>query len=306
MTPLVSIIVPNYNHVSYLPKRLESIFQQTYTDYEVILLDDASTDTSAKLITAYQKHPKVAATVINQHNSGSPFLQWQKGITLAKGNYIWIAESDDWADQFFLEKVMTVLQNDNCIELAYCASYRTDREGRIVGQHRWADSLDERRWKADYINEGVAEIRAYLQFRNTIPNASAVVFKKSAIPDDTPYTTFRYSGDWAFWLSILQKGKIAYLAEPLNYFRRGSQSLTLSQAAIKKEQLKITEYIKNIQFGQQLIGQKPRFGRQHLWIVNEWLNKYNHFKSNISYYFPNLPFSLALWFYIALIKKVRQ
>ncbi|MEM1326644.1 MAG: glycosyltransferase [Bacteroidota bacterium] len=302
--PLVSIIVPNYNHATYLEQRLDSVFNQTFTDYEVILLDDASTDASIKLLGSYRSHPKVTHVVINERNSGSPFLQWQKGIELAKGKYIWIAESDDWADGLLLEKLVETLEKDGNIQLVYCASYRTESDGEVIGQHQWASVLDDKKWTIDYINNGQREIEQYLQFRNTIPNASAVVFRRSAVLTARDYISFRYSGDWALWLHIVNQGKIAYVAEPLNYFRRGEQSLTLQRTDITKEEKKLKEYIQNIRNAQHLIQQKSAFQKKHLWMLNEWLRRYDLFKNNIRYYFPDLPFSLSLWFYFLLAKKI--
>lgn len=302
--PLVTVILPNYNHVQYLPQRLQSIFQQTYSNYEVILLDDASTDASMELINSYKAHSKVARIVCNEKNSGSPFRQWELGLSLAKGDYIWIAESDDWADETLLSKLMAVLLKDDTIQLAYCASYRAEQDGRLIGRHNWADGLDKKRWQESYINDGIEELKNYLQFRNTIPNASAVVFKKSAVSSTSFYTNFRYSGDWALWSSILKQGKIAYVAEPLNYFRRGSQSTTLSIQQLEKEALKIQEYIQNIKLAQRLSHQRTRFERRHLWIVNIWLNRYRAFKAQPAYYFPKLPMYLLFYFYALLAKKI--
>lgn len=99
----ISIIVPSYNHASYLEKRLESIFNQTYQNFEVILLDDASTDRSEEILNKYKVNSKVSHLIVNKENSGSPFKQWEKGVELAKGDYIWIAESDDFCEKQFLE-----------------------------------------------------------------------------------------------------------------------------------------------------------------------------------------------------------
>ena len=81
--PLVSIVVPNYNHGKYLKERLNSIFNQTYSNYEVILLDDFSTDSSKKILSEYSENPKVSQCVLNETNSGNIFIQWNKGIALA-------------------------------------------------------------------------------------------------------------------------------------------------------------------------------------------------------------------------------
>jgi len=92
-TPLLSIIVPNYNHAVFLPQRLDSIFNQTFQDFEVILLDDQSPDNSVEILQQYaQKYrDKVAHFITNDQNTGNPFVQWKKGIELARGEFIWIA-----------------------------------------------------------------------------------------------------------------------------------------------------------------------------------------------------------------------
>ena len=78
--PIVSIIVPNYNYARFLDIRMESILNQTFQDFEIILLDDHSTDNSVEIIEKYRNNPKVSYIDINKENSGSPFRQWKKGI----------------------------------------------------------------------------------------------------------------------------------------------------------------------------------------------------------------------------------
>src|SRR5690349_3561194 len=106
MTPKVSVIVPNYNHARYLKQRIDSVLNQTFTDFELILLDDHSTDESLSIIENYRNHPRVSAIILNAENSGSTFRQWRKGLEQAKGQFVWIAESDDSADANFLEKTV--------------------------------------------------------------------------------------------------------------------------------------------------------------------------------------------------------
>src|SRR5215469_17881071 len=106
--PRVSVVVPNYNHAQFLPKRIDSILGQSFQDFEVILLDDCSTDDSRSILSQYSAPPRVRLE-FNQTNSGSPFKQWNKGVRLANGKYIWIAESDDYADERLLERLLAVL-----------------------------------------------------------------------------------------------------------------------------------------------------------------------------------------------------
>ena len=76
--PNVSVIIPNYNHALYLQVRLDSVFNQTYQDFEVIILDDCSTDNSREIIEKYANNPKTSHIIFNDVNSGSTIKQWEK------------------------------------------------------------------------------------------------------------------------------------------------------------------------------------------------------------------------------------
>ena len=76
--PKVTVVTPNYNHARYLPQRLDSILAQTYQDFELIILDNASTDNSREVIESYAKDPRVKA-IFNAKNNGSTFKQWKLG-----------------------------------------------------------------------------------------------------------------------------------------------------------------------------------------------------------------------------------
>src|SRR4028118_771471 len=107
--PKVNVIIPNYNHAAYLIKRIESVLNQSFQDFEIILMDDSSTDNSLTIINQYSNHPKISKVIVNQHNSGNTFKQWQKGIKETTGEYVWIAESDDFADEMLLETLVKEL-----------------------------------------------------------------------------------------------------------------------------------------------------------------------------------------------------
>jgi glycosyltransferase involved in cell wall biosynthesis len=218
--PRVSVIVPNYNHAQFLRQRLESIFSQTYQDFELILLDDASTDQSQAILNQYAADRRVQ-THFNTINSGSPFKQWNKGLSLAQGEYIWIAESDDYADPLLLEKLVEQLDQDPSIGVAYCQSWKVDRNGNLLSSlAEWTENLDSTRWQSDFRNFGIQECEHYLCRKNTIPNASAVVFRHSLVETlDPEIEQFRLCGDWLFWIKLLLKSDVAFVAHPLNYFR---------------------------------------------------------------------------------------
>ena len=227
--PLISVIVPNYNHEKYLEQRLESIFNQTYSNFEVILMDDCSTDNSLLVLNKYKNHEKVTVSIFNENNTGNTFKQWAKGIQMAKGELIWIAETDDYCDAYFLEKLVQPFKNDSNVVLVYSQSNRVNEKGEITGN--WithTNDLDESLFLHDFIMDSNEFIEKFLICKNVIPNASAVVFKKEAVDLNQHFDIapeFRYCGDWMFYFKLIVNKKIAFVGDSLNNFRYHSTSV---------------------------------------------------------------------------------
>lgn len=228
--PKISVIIPNYNYAIYLKQRIESVINQTYQDFEVIILDDHSTDNSKSIIEEYKNHPKIKKIVYNETNSGSPFIQWNKGIEYATGEWIWIAEADDIADVQLLENLINNTQQDNEIVLSYCQSFKIDSQGNITGDwFDWTLGLDENLFKGNFTLDGKEYIEKFLYFKNTIPNASSVIFRKEAfIEVGKTDIDVKYCADWLLWLKLLTIGKLVFCMENLNYFRDHTQSVIAS------------------------------------------------------------------------------
>jgi glycosyltransferase involved in cell wall biosynthesis len=227
--PTVSIVVPNYNHGRFLPKRIESILRQSYQDFELILLDDCSTDDSRAVLSRYAGDPRVRLE-FSQVNSGNPFKQWNKGVRLARGKYIWIAESDDYADEHLLEKLVSRLDEDPSAVLCYCRSWRVSADDKVSGFSDWflTDHVDQQKWTADFSADGREECRRYFVRYNNIPNASSVLFRSNVYQSiGGADERLVFCGDWKTWATMaLSGGTISYVAEPLNYHRFHTASVT--------------------------------------------------------------------------------
>jgi glycosyltransferase involved in cell wall biosynthesis len=222
--PEISVIIPNYNHAKYLDQRIESVLQQTFRDFEIIILDDHSIDNSRTIIEKYRSHPKVKAIDLNAVNSGSVFRQWQKGIGMAKGNYIWIAESDDFAAPTMLAQLHSMIRSSDRIGIVFCNSNWVDEHGETK------ESLSL--YGESFCRPGKEELLTMLKY-NTIQNASAVLMvRKLAIESMEGIDQMRSSGDWLLYTRILKKCDIAYTGERLNYFRWYHNNV--SNAARKK------------------------------------------------------------------------
>jgi len=220
--PKVTVIIPNYNHALHLPKRIESVLQQTLRDLDVLILDDCSTDNSRDIIEQYALQDSRIRTIFNNQNSGSTFKQWNLGFEHARGEYLWIAESDDYADVHFLETLVGRLEADPSIGLAYCGSWNVDDGGHVTDDHKdFYYELDGKLWKSDFVAEGNRLVQRFMSYRCIIPNASAVVFRhRLAQRLGKANEQMRLSGDWLYWAKMLSLSRVAFVAEQLNYFRQ--------------------------------------------------------------------------------------
>lgn len=243
-TPLVSIIVPNFNHSEFIKKRIDSILNQSFQNFEVILLDDCSIDKSLDVLRIYEKNKKVSHFIINKKNSGSPFKQWKKGIDLARGEYIWIAESDDYCDESFLENLIKLMRSDPSIGIAYSQSLITDKNGKLKGINiDYTAEFEPNIWKDDFLMDGIEFINNYLSVKAVIPNASAVLFKKSLVDAtifDESILNMTICGDWLFWLKLCKKTKIIFCSDILNFFRT-HKAVTRNHSTLKKKQQRLIE-----------------------------------------------------------------
>ena len=213
--------MPDYNHAPYLKERMDSILAQDYPDFEVILLDDASTDGSVAVLRSYESDPRVKTLIVNETNSGNTFLQWERGLKEATGEYVWIAESDDVAEPTLLSRLVAAMEQEEAV-LAFCHSRWIDGEGKTISRKR--DPL----WKRTWAMDGETFVRRYLLGYSHICNASAVVFRREAAGkvDLSEVAQFSASGDRLFWIRMALQGRVAYIPQTLNRFRQHTHKVS--------------------------------------------------------------------------------
>lgn len=218
--PLVSVVIPNYNHARYLGERIQSVLNQTYQHFELIFLDDCSTDNSREVMERYRANEHVSHIVYNDVNSGSTFKQWDKGISLAKGQLIWIAESDDRCEPTLLEKLVQQFEKNENLVMAFCKTIAFTNDGK-------EQRLDPLPLLEDNIFEGSEFISLYMSHGNPVINASSCTFKKDVVLNiDRCYETFKGAGDRLFWIEISEHGKVTVVNEWLNYMRSHANNST--------------------------------------------------------------------------------
>ena len=227
----ISVVVPNYNYSQYLHERIDSVLAQNYPVFEIFLLDDCSSDNSVEIFKEYQqKHPLRIHLITNEKNSGNVFKQWELGISMSKGDYIWIAEADDLCESAFLETLMEQMSNNEKIKIGYTQSKMIDENGFITNDNyfEYTNDVDSEIWRNDYLADSKDEIEKRLSIKCTIPNVSAVVFKNENLTSSLQNVKkYKVAGDWRFYIDILKKdGTLFYSFKNLNHHRRHTASVT--------------------------------------------------------------------------------
>ena len=219
--PLVSVIVPNYNHAPFLKQRLDSIYRQTYAHYEVILLDDASTDESVDILREYaDQHVRNTRLIVNDTNSGGVFHQWSKGLALAKGDYVWIAESDDYCDVDFLEKVVKGLDYQS-VMISFARSVFMENGKKVWSTEEAFEDLPLA-WDSEFMMPAHKLVNKGFGIKNLIVNVSSAVFRNvGTLPTEVVSAWERMSlcGDWLFYLWLIRGGCVYYTPATTNYYR---------------------------------------------------------------------------------------
>jgi glycosyltransferase involved in cell wall biosynthesis len=248
----VSVVVPNYNYAHFLPERLESIIGQGYPIYEIIFLDDCSSDESLQVAERLLSQSGIDYQIIvNKKNSGSVFRQWRKGVELARGTHLWIAEADDSCEAGLISELVKGFRTPGVV-LSYCESKQMDENNTLLAENYryYVDDVDTKHWLSAYVMDGKHEIAEYLSVKNTIPNISGVLFSKDALQSVLEkhfdeITAYRVAGDWMVYVLVLAEGKVSFSPASMNKHRRHSGGVTIS--GINRSQLeeiqKMQQYI---------------------------------------------------------------
>lgn len=226
--PKVTIIIPSYNHSQFLLDRLETIANQTYKDWEAIIIDDNSLDNSVEIIKKFlreNQYFKVKHFINNKSNSGSGYYSWQKGIELARSKYIWIAETDDFSHPNFLKESVDILEANELATLVFCTSSYVNEKGEFLYDSQ-IRTQDLKARVGDFKIFNSDQFLSKMPFKPYITNGSSVIFKKpeKAIPAEL--FTFKQSSDQFLWTYLIQGNTVAFLNKKLNYFRRHKDSTT--------------------------------------------------------------------------------
>lgn len=218
----LSIIVPVYNGEKYIGKTVDSILNQTFEDFELILINDGSTDGTRKILEECREEDK-RLKVIHQENSG-PGAARNVGIREARGEYIGFVDGDDYIDKEMYEKLLNVVVN-NKVEMVMCGYTEKRDEDEIVVRANLQDReiLFQKDIEDSIISTFIKNVNfGYFALWNKI------YYKEFLLENDLFIEEDRKQGeDWWFNIRVFCKlQSVVYIDEPLYYYiRQNSESL---------------------------------------------------------------------------------
>ena len=224
-----------YNRARYLAESIQSILDQSFKDFDIIIIDDGSTDNTEEILSDFP------VRYLGQENQG-PAAALNKAIELSQAEYIAFQGSDDIFLPEALTKSMTILDNHPEVAFSHGQAYLIDEAGQVFGLRR------PRGEKHSYVREGVEEIRRLFLWGNHI-TACTVMARRSCIDEvGLLNPSFRNgSEDFDLWVRLSKKYSVAYIAEPLAKYRihRDSMGTSRNIEEIERSNTNVLEFIFN-------------------------------------------------------------
>jgi glycosyltransferase involved in cell wall biosynthesis len=224
-TPLLSVTVLNYNYARYLPQCLDSILRQTWTDFELLLINDCSTDNSLEVIQPYLADPRV--TLINHEQNQGFIASLIEGSDRSRGKYLTMISADDiCASDCTFEILLNMLDANPDAVWAHAAFgvYDSDLTRGWVAQHH----------TLPYVRDGHEEYQDLLLLRTYVSHSGTFI-RASAYKSVGGYDPgVRYACDMLMWLRLCNQGKAAYSPQELYGCRRHDANMSHSRGGIRQ------------------------------------------------------------------------
>lgn len=210
----VSVLLPSYNHEKYIGETIESVLNQTFSDFEFIIIDDCSSDNSIEIVKRYVEKDDRIKFYIHDKNMGIAKTE-NELIDLAKGKFIAFLNSDDFWDKTKLEKQMNILKNDENL-IVWTEGKIVDENSIAIGKNFTQSIGSKTRTKSGNIFKSLLK-------GNFILFAS-LMFKKENLKDLRFIEDLKIINDYPFEIALAKKYKYYFISEPLTKYRLHGQN----------------------------------------------------------------------------------
>jgi glycosyltransferase involved in cell wall biosynthesis len=249
----VLVLIPSYNHGSFIEERVQSVLNQEHKAFDVLLIDDGSTDNTASYLRSLSADNLTVR--IRDRNSGSPFSAWRDAAKIADPyDYVWIAESDDVAQSAFLARAVAALDASPGSAFYYCNSWHIDEDGEKIGHtiNYLGHHFKGHNWLSAAEIEGREFNNRYQIFGNAVPNMSSMVMRRESFQAavDDQLDRYRLAADWFFVGRLADTGNVLFDPWSGNGFRHHGRT---ARAETRLERLTF-EYFRAVQLVSKLKG----------------------------------------------------
>ncbi|GAB4114353.1 MAG: hypothetical protein Kow00103_07950 [Candidatus Caldatribacteriota bacterium] len=225
--PLISIITPTYNHKLFINECIESVINQTYANWEMIIVDDFSKDGTSEIIDKYRKKDKRIITIRHKENYGIYRLaeSYNEALNISRGKFIAILEGDDCWPKDKLEKQLPLFDEDEVV-LTWGRGAYINFEGKFIRLMPFPKAYPK--FKCIYQNKPVGIALKKLLVENFIIPTASVMIKKDTILSIGGFkqaSNIAYA-DYPTWLELSLKGEFRFSDYILGYWRIHSSQVT--------------------------------------------------------------------------------
>jgi glycosyltransferase involved in cell wall biosynthesis len=218
--PEVSVVIPTYNRSAFLNQAMRSVLTQTFSGFELVVADNASTDDTAAIVGSFAD-PRVRY-IPHDHNRGM-VPNWNAGMAQTRGRYVALLEDDNWWDPEFLARTVAVLANRPEVGFVYTGAFLTDASGTARRLYQ--------RWDRDETHTGLEELRDLVRGNKIL--LSTVLMRRACYDAVGPFDeSIQYAADWEMWMRLALRYTSAYISTPLAYYRQHEASGTVQIHAI--------------------------------------------------------------------------
>ncbi len=212
MSPTISVYITNYNYAQFIRQSIESVLDQSFQDFELIIIDDGSTDGSRDIIEEYRNQERI--TIIYQKNKGLNITN-NVAMRVANGKYLMRLDADDYLVPLALEKMVAPLEDDDELGLIFPDYYYVDAEGNITGQ--------------EVRHNFEKEVSLYDQ----PAHGACTIIRLSFLKKIGGYNeSFTCQDGYDLWLKFILHYSVKNVNEPLFYYRRHGANLTTNEERI--------------------------------------------------------------------------
>lgn len=211
-TPKVSVLIPNYNYARFLPEAIDSVLEQEFVDFELVMVDNCSTDNSAQIMREYADRDPRIRVEFRPANTGM-VANWNYCLSLARGDYAVLLLSDDkFAGPETLGKLARMLDTDRVAVMAVCARTVIDEASHLV------ELRDHLGRSGHHSGQGLIA-KCLREDRNLIGEPSVVMMRRAAASRGFN-PGYRQLVDLEMWFHLLENGDAIYTTESLSLFRQ--------------------------------------------------------------------------------------